>query len=170
MSEKRVEAAGGVVRDEDGRVLLVHRPRYDDWTLPKGKLDPDETFEQAALREVQEETGLRCTLGRELATTTYRDNKDRPKVVRYWLMEVEKGQGGAPPTFATPQSGQRGAPPPFATPQSGQRGASPTFATPQGGEFEPNDEVDEVCWLPLAEAVEALTYDRDREVLARLTP
>ena len=58
----RVEAAGGVVV-RDGKVLLVHRPRYDDWTLPKGKLDPGESFEDAALREVEEETGLRCSLG-----------------------------------------------------------------------------------------------------------
>ena len=90
MSERQVEAAGGVVV-RDGRMLLVHRPRYDDWTLPKGKLDPGESFEQAALREVQEETGLRCTLGRELARTEYRDNKHRRKIVRYWLMEVEGG-------------------------------------------------------------------------------
>ena len=88
MTEGPVQAAGGVVVNE-GRVLLVHRPRYDDWTLPKGKLDPGESFEDAALREVREETGLRCTLERELAGTEYRDNKDRPKMVRYWLMELE---------------------------------------------------------------------------------
>ncbi len=88
---RRVEAAGGVVV-VDGRVLLVHRPRYDDWTLPKGKLDPGESFEEAALREVEEETGLVCRLGRELPSTEYHDNKGRPKVVRYWLMEVERGE------------------------------------------------------------------------------
>ena len=71
---------------------MVHRPRYDDWTLPKGKLDRGESFEEAALREVGEETGLRCRLVRELASTEYRDNKDRPKIVRYWLMEVEGGE------------------------------------------------------------------------------
>jgi len=91
---KPVKAAGGVVMHEE-RVLLVHRPRYDDWTLPKGKLDPGESFEDAALREVWEETGLRCTLGRELPGTEYRDRKNRPKVVRYWLMELE----GEPPAF-----------------------------------------------------------------------
>jgi 8-oxo-dGTP diphosphatase len=80
----RVEAAGGVVI-RDGKVLLVHRPRYDDWTLPKGKLDPGESFEDAALREVEEETGLRCSLGRELPSTRY-EVDGRPKLVRYWLM------------------------------------------------------------------------------------
>ena len=82
----RIEAAGGVVV-RDGQVALVHRPRYDDWTLPKGKLDPGESFEQAALREVEEETGLRARVVRELPATTYRVGR-RPKVVRYWLMEV----------------------------------------------------------------------------------
>ena len=61
-----VEAAGGVVLDDEGRVALVHRPRYDDWSLPKGKLEPGEAFEEAALREVEEETGMRCRLGDEL--------------------------------------------------------------------------------------------------------
>jgi len=93
---KPVEAAGGVVLHE-GRVLLVHRPRYDDWTLPKGKLDRGESFEDAALREVWEETGLRCTLGRELGGTEYRDRKDRPKVVRYWLMEPDDEPGSFEP-------------------------------------------------------------------------
>jgi 8-oxo-dGTP diphosphatase len=80
----RVDAAGGVV-ERDGRIVLVHRPRYDDWSFPKGKLDPGESFEDAALREVEEETGLRCTLGRELPSSRY-DAKGRPKLVRYWLM------------------------------------------------------------------------------------
>ena len=66
----------------------MHRPRYDDWSLPKGKLDAGETWEDAAMREVEEETGLRCALGPELPPTSYRDNKDRFKVVRYWLMEA----------------------------------------------------------------------------------
>ena len=72
----RVEAAGGVVV-RDGKLLLVHRPRYDDWTLPKGKLDPGESFEDAAIREVEEETGLRCSLGRELPSIEY-DVNGRP--------------------------------------------------------------------------------------------
>ena len=81
----RLEAAGGVVV-RDGQVLLVHRPRYDDWTLPKGKLDLGESFVDAALREVEEETGLRCTVGRELPASEYEVN-GHPKIVRYWLME-----------------------------------------------------------------------------------
>jgi 8-oxo-dGTP diphosphatase len=73
-------------------VLLVHRPAYDDWSFPKGKLDRGETEEECARREVEEETGLRCTLGRELDSTIYRDGKGRRKRVRYWLMEVETGE------------------------------------------------------------------------------
>jgi 8-oxo-dGTP diphosphatase len=83
----RIDAAGGVVV-RDGRVLLVHRPRYDDWTFPKGKLDPGESFEEAAVREVEEETGMRCTLGDELPSARY-DVGGRPKLVRYWLMTPE---------------------------------------------------------------------------------
>jgi len=69
----------------------VHRPRYDDWTLPKGKLEPGEDFATAALREVAEETGLACELGAELSSTTYTDQKGRPKIVRYWEMTVRDG-------------------------------------------------------------------------------
>lgn len=90
MSE-RVLAAGGVVV-RNGRVVLIHRPKYDDWSFPKGKLDPGESFEDAALREVEEETGLRCTLGRELPSTEYRDAKGRPKLVRYWEMKPVAGE------------------------------------------------------------------------------
>jgi 8-oxo-dGTP diphosphatase len=93
-AEEVVRAAGGlVVRHDDGRRLLavVHRPRYDDWTFPKGKLQAGETDEQTALREVEEETGLRCTLGRDLGTIGYRDSLDRPKVVRYWVMSPNDG-------------------------------------------------------------------------------
>ncbi len=127
MSPRTVEAAGGVVlRPGEGgmEICVVHRPSHGDWTLPKGKLDPDETSEEAALREVEEETGLRCELGPELASTHYTDGRGRPKIVRYWLMEVVDG------------------------------------------EFEPNDEVDELRWIPAHDAVEALTYERDRELVA----
>jgi 8-oxo-dGTP diphosphatase len=86
-----VDAAGGVVV-KDGSIALVHRPRYDDWTLPKGKLEPGERSEDAALREVEEETGMRCSLGRELPSTRYRDRRDRPKLVRYFRMEPVSGE------------------------------------------------------------------------------
>ena len=88
---RRIEAAGGVVI-RDGKVAVVHRDRYDDWSLPKGKLDKGESFEQAALREVLEETGLQVELGEELEPVSYVDQKGRPKVVRYWLMEVVGGE------------------------------------------------------------------------------
>ena len=90
-----MQAAGGVVyRHGPGgalEVLLVHRPRYDDWTLPKGKLHRWESHEEGALREVEEETGLRCELGRELPSSHYHDKKGRPKVVRYWTMRPLDG-------------------------------------------------------------------------------
>ena len=118
-----IEAAGGVVM-RDGRLLVVHRPRYDDWSLPKGKLDAGETFEEAALREVWEETGVRARLVRELPSVEY-SVRDRPKLVRYWLMAVESDPG-----------------------------------------FSPNDEVDVVRWLSPADALDVLTYDRDKGVVA----
>ena len=90
-----VQAAGGVIarRSSNGgiEVALVHRPRHDDWSLPKGKLVPGESFEEAAVREVEEETGFRCGLERELGQAIYQDDRGRSKVVRYWLMTPLRG-------------------------------------------------------------------------------
>lgn len=85
----RVKAAGCIVWrhvETADVVLVVHRPRYDDWSFPKGKLDVGETFLEAAVREVQEETGCTGTIGTELDPVKYRDHKGREKIVRYWLM------------------------------------------------------------------------------------
>ncbi len=90
-----IRAAGGVVtrRGETGlEVLVVHRPKYRDWSLPKGKALRGERDEVCAVREVEEETGLRCELGEELATTRYRDIRGRAKRVRYWSMTPIAGE------------------------------------------------------------------------------
>ena len=121
-----VQAAGGVVVNDAGEVAVVFRPKYEDWTLPKGKLEPGETWEEAALREVSEETGLSCELGDELGSVSYTDRHGRPKTVRYWRMAL------------------------------------------RAGEFQPNNEVSDLRWLAPAEAAEQLSFDRDREILARL--
>ncbi|MDP1818332.1 MAG: NUDIX hydrolase [Acidimicrobiales bacterium] len=125
-----IEAAGGVVwrRSSKGtlKVLLVHRPRYDDWSLPKGKLEPGESHRQAALREVEEETGLRCDAQEELLEVRYADRKGRPKRVRYWAMERVDGS------------------------------------------FQPNDEVDEIRWVPVEEVERLVSYPRDARVVAGL--
>jgi 8-oxo-dGTP pyrophosphatase MutT (NUDIX family)/phosphohistidine phosphatase SixA len=91
-----IRAAGGVVwrrerSEDDLEVLLVHRPKYDDWTLPKGKLEPGEDDAAGALREVEEETGLRCELGRPIGTVRYVDRSGRPKVVAYFEMRPGPG-------------------------------------------------------------------------------
>ncbi len=80
-----IRAAGGAVL-QDGALVLVHRPEYDDWTLPKGKAHAGESDEECAIREVEEETGLWCTLGDELPSSRYIDGRGRPKIVRYWVM------------------------------------------------------------------------------------
>lgn len=124
-----VRAAGGAVVRDDGdglRVLLVHRPMYDDWTLPKGKAEEGESDEECALREVAEETGLRCALDVELPPVRWVDRFGRPKVSRYWRMHVIEG----------------------------------TFA--------PHEEVDEIRWVDLDDAVALLTYERDAEVVQAL--
>lgn len=89
-----VFAAGGVVgrARPSKQLLVVHRPKYDDWTLPKGKRDPGETDEDCAVREVEEETGLRCTLGAELPRVRYIDKRGRLKEVRYWAMTAVSGR------------------------------------------------------------------------------
>ena len=130
MSGAEVRAAGGVVwrRTTDAclEVLVVHRPKYGDWTFPKGKADAGESDEDCTLREVEEETGLLCELGAELGSASYVDGEGRTKVVRYWAMRALDGG------------------------------------------FAPHAEVDEIRWLEPGAAAAALTYARDREVLARL--
>ena len=126
-ADNLVRAAGAVLVDGE-RVALVHRPRYDDWTLPKGKNEPGEDDIAAALREVQEETGFHGRIERDLGVVRYTVEKHGavlPKVVRYYVMAV-----GA-------------------------------------GAFEPNHEVDELRWVTREQAAQLLTYERDREVLAR---
>ena len=115
------------MRPIDGRaeVALVHRPRYDDWSFPKGKLMAGESHLEAALREVSEETGVSCRVVAELPTQEYQLGDGMRKTVRYWFME-------------------------------------PTADTA----LHPTREVDEAVWLPIGDAGERLTYDRDREVLA----
>jgi len=90
-SDGRVCAAGGIiVIGPPARVCVIHRPKYEDWSLPKGKLDPGERSEAAALREVWEETGLTARCEEELTPHSYADRKGRPKIVRWWRMSVEE--------------------------------------------------------------------------------
>lgn len=125
-----VSAAGGVLLRRDGsgqtRVAVIHRPKYGDWSLPKGKLEDGEGWREAALREVEEETGYRCQARAELPPVSYLDRNLRRKLVRYWLMD------------------------------------------PIEGEFHAHDEVDELRWLTRTEADELLTYDHDRELVAKV--
>jgi 8-oxo-dGTP diphosphatase len=126
MRDGVVRAAGGVVVRESGsglEIVIVHRPKYDDWTLPKGKAEQGESDEDCAVREVEEETGLRCELVAELESSEYSDAAGRPKIARYWLMR------------------------------------------PVAGALRPAREIDDACWVSLAEAEEQLTYSRDVRVL-----
>jgi 8-oxo-(d)GTP phosphatase len=126
---KAVLAAGAVLWRPNGdaaapEVAIIHRPRYDDWSLPKGKVDPGETEPVTAVREVREETGYSSHLGRRLAAVSYPVEQGIKKV-RYWA------------------------------------------ACRVDGDFSPNAEVDELKWLPVAEAIEHLEYPHDRKVLRR---
>jgi 8-oxo-dGTP diphosphatase len=120
-----VRAAGGVV-GRGAEIVLVHRPRYDDWSLPKGKLDKGEHPLLAAVREVGEETGVRAVPRLRLPSTRYlTGNPDVEKLVDYWVMDY--------------------------------RDSVP---------FTPNDEVDDVRWVPVTQAAGMLTYAHDRGVLS----
>ncbi len=88
---QRVQAAGGVIVNGERRILVVHRPRYNDWSFPKGKLEAGESLRECALREVLEETGWHCTLKDPLPTIGYVDHKGRDKSVYYWLMDPIEG-------------------------------------------------------------------------------
>ena len=89
-----VRAAGAVVLrgTTPVEVLVIHRPQYDDWTLPKGKVEAGESDETCAVREVEEETGLRVRLGRELPSVRWQDRNGDPKVCRYWLVDEFEGE------------------------------------------------------------------------------
>jgi len=125
-----IKAAGAILwrRADDGsvEVAVIHRPKYDDWSLPKGKLDGGETEEEAAVREVEEETGFTGHLGPRLGTTEYESSKGS-KIVHYRAMDAGPGR------------------------------------------VTPHDEVDDLRWVTVGEAMDLLSYDRDRQVLARFS-
>jgi 8-oxo-dGTP diphosphatase len=91
VNDQIVLAAGGIISNDLGELLIIHRPKYDDWSFPKGKLDFGEKLEECAIREVHEETGFRCSLGEELGLVTYQDRKGRKKEVHYWRMHILEG-------------------------------------------------------------------------------
>ena len=91
MTETAVYAAGGVVWrliDDKIRVLLIHRTKYRDLTLPKGKVDPGETLAETAVREIREETGIRVALGVPVGVSRYRMPSSRTKIVHYWAAQA----------------------------------------------------------------------------------
>jgi 8-oxo-dGTP diphosphatase len=142
-----VRAAGGLVwrpaGDGEGwEVLVVHRPKYDDWSLPKGKADEGESDEDCAVREVEEETGLRCTIERQLGSSEYVDRHGLPKVVQWFVMYPDEGE------------------------------TSPRLAAPggEGQTIDGLPEVDEVRWVDSVSADELLSYELDRDLVAGFTP
>ena len=96
MAEPEIRAAGGVVLRPaaagGSELAVVHRPLYDDWSPPNGKLEPCEDWAAVAIKEVEEETGLRCSLVRELDSATYEDRHGRTKHVRWWEMRSFGGE------------------------------------------------------------------------------
>ena len=146
-----VRAAGGVVwrraTDGEAEILLVHRPKYDDWTFPKGKCDAGEDDETCARREVEEETGLLCELGAELPSTEYIDPKGRPKVVRYWAMIAAKWN------VLVERRGRRGA-----------------MVAPRRCAGEPELRRGTVgCWRPWPNGSEPAQRDQSKNLLASFT-
>lgn len=130
MESGTIHAAGGIVirsgQAGSTEVAIIHRSSRDDWSLPKGKVDDGETVEETALREVLEETGLRCEIVRLAGCVSYIDRRGRDRVAAYWVMR------------------------------------------PLDGRFQPNDEVDLLRWLPVSEALDLLSYQNDRALLAEL--
>ena len=137
-----IESAGGLVwrvREGELQVRLVHRPRYDDWTWPKGKLDPGEAFQTAAVREVAEETGKPVVLGVPLPGLQYLTPEGRVKRVHYWAARTAKPGRDAGPLAA------RAPVPPVSV-----------------------DEIDDAVWLGVEEAARRVTRKADRGPLAAL--
>ncbi|MGC1513430.1 MAG: NUDIX hydrolase [Acidimicrobiales bacterium] len=91
-----IESAGGVVWRATGphhhELLIVHRPDRQDWSLPKGRRRRRESALECALREVREETGLRCAAAEELPDVRYTDRQGRSRRVRYWMMQAVRGE------------------------------------------------------------------------------